>query len=237
MTRVILLSILFLLVLSNCRKNEYEPIVTDIGHSYLPLKIGSEFIYMADSVKFGFNGTKPSGDTQSFYIKDVVVNKFDDTGKTTYTMARFHSKDSINWIFNKNHFYEVEKLRINHKENSVITTSLVFPIARYYYWNGNELNNLDPQDYEYSMINFNYKFASKIYPNCIKVKMDSTNNLRKRDIEYEIFSKDIGLVYKETIHLDLVNNDSLDAQGNIVLVRPPRIEKGIIFKKGLIRFK
>ena len=237
MLRLILISMLAIAVLTNCRKNEYEPATSDIGHSYLPLEPGREFIYMADSVKYGFTGSKPNGDSVSFYIKDVVVFKLADSIKTAYTLARFHSPDSMNWSFVKNHFYEVEKLRINHKEHSLITTSLVFPIAPYYYWNGNELNNQNPKDYEYSMVGFDFNFKNKTYPNSIKVKMDSIDNLRRRDIEYEIFSKNNGLVFSQTVHVDLINNDSLDVHGNVVLQRPPKIEKGVIFNKGLIRVK
>ena len=237
MLRLLLISLLSLVVLINCHKNEYEPKPSDIGHSYLPLEVGREFIYRADSVKYGFNGNKPTGDSVSFYIKDMVTLKLEDSSKTTYTLARYHSPDSMSWSFVKNHFYEVEKFRINHKENSVITTSLIFPIARYYYWNGNELNNQNPKDYEYSMVGFNFNYKNKTYPNSIKVKMDSIDNLRRRDIEYEIFSKNNGLVNHHTTHVDLINNDSLDSQGNVVLQRPPKIEKGVIFNKGLIRIK
>ena len=79
--------------------------------------------------------------------------------------------------------------------------------------------------------------GGKVFPNSIKVKMDSTNNLRKREIECELFSKNIGLVYKQATHLDLINNDSLDKFGNVVLQRPPKIEKGTIFTKTLIYHK
>ena len=87
------------------------------------------------------------------------------------------------------------------------------------------------------MVNFNFNFKNKTYPNSLKVNMDSVSNLRRRDIEYEIFSKNIGLVYKQTVHVDLINNDSLDDKGNVILQRPPKIEKGVIFSKGLIRRK
>lgn len=235
MARVFTLLIITALLFSNCHKNEYEALPTDIGHSYLPLNIGSEFIYKADSVKYGFNGTKPNGDSVTFFIKETVVLKIEDSTKTTYTLARYHSKDSTNWVFIKNHFYEVEKFRINHKENNIITTNLVFPVEPYYYWNGNELNHLDSKEYEYTMVDFDYKVFSKTYPHSLKVRMDSTDNLRERKIESEIYSKTNGLIYSETINVSLINNDSLDNNGNVVLQRPPKIEKGIIFIKGLIR--
>ncbi|MFM9944789.1 MAG: hypothetical protein ACKVQB_06105 [Bacteroidia bacterium] len=237
MTRALFLLFTTALLFSNCRKNTYETTPKDIGHSYLPLNVGNEFVYGADSVKYGFTGSKASGDTISFFIKDLVVSKIEDSSSTNYTIARYHSKDTINWIFIKNHFYEVEKLRINHKENSAITTPLVFPVAQYYYWNGNELNNNNPKEYEYTLVNFDFKMNSKIYPSSIKVKMDSIDNLRERKIETEIYSKNIGLVYSEVINVSLINNDSLNDKGQVVLQRPPKIEKGIIFTKGLIYSK
>jgi hypothetical protein len=237
MFKEFILLICTVLFLSNCRKNNYATIPADMGHSFLPLMIGSEYIYKADSIKYGFNGTKLDGDTISFYLKDVVTYKIQDSSKTTYTLSRYHSKDTLNWVFIKNHFYEVEKLRINHKENNLITTPLVFPIEKYYYWNGNELNNLNPKEYEYSIVDFDLKLNLFHFPNSLKVKMDSTDNLRERKIESEFFSKNIGLVYLERINVSLINNDSLDNNGNIVISRPPKIEKGVVFTKKLIKRK
>jgi len=198
---------------------------------------GQEFIFKADSFKYGYNNVKKGGDTISFFIKEVVVSKIEDSSGTTFTMARYHSKDTINWIYVKNHFYEIEKFRLNHKENNIITTNLVFPVSNYYYWNGNELNNLATWEYSYSMVNADFTYGAKTYKNSVKVKMDSIVNYVNHDIVSEIYTKNIGLVYREDIHLTYRNNDSLDDNGIVVLQRPPVIDKGIVFKKGLIRNK
>lgn len=222
------------LFFSHCRKNRYEATPKDIGKSYFPIDIGVTWIYKADSVIYGFTGVKEGGDTSSFYIKELVTFKIKDSLKTTYTVSRYQSKDTLNWSFVKNHFYEVENWRIHHKENNLITTPLVFPVARYYYWNGNELNNMGPKEYEYSIADFEFKLNDLTFPRSLKVKIDSIDNLRERKINHLIFGKDIGPVYSESTDLLLINNDSLDKKGNIVIRRPPKIEKGIIFKKVLI---
>jgi hypothetical protein len=237
MSRLLLICTLLIFILNNCRKNNYEPKPSDIGQNYLPLAIGKVFIYKSDSVKYGFTGNNAQGDSIKFYIKEEVISKMEDSLKTTFIISRFHGKDTINWQFVKNHFYEVEKFRVNHSENNVIKTSLVFPVELYYYWNGHQLNNLGAKEYEYSMVNFNFKQGQKSFSNCLKVKIDSISNLRERKIVSEIFSHNHGLVFTENINVSLINNDSLDSKGNIVLKRPPKIEKGIIFTKLLINTK
>ncbi len=234
MARILLLILLSFIVVVSCRKNKYEAIPSDFGHSYLPLKTGDIFIYKADSILYSVLGTKPTGDSVSFFIKEEVTLIAVDSSKILYTLSRSHSKDSTNWTFIKNHFYEVEKLRINHKENNTITTSLIFPILKYTYWNGNQFNNFPQKDYEYSIVDYTLNLNNKIYSNCLKVKMDSTLNFRQNNMESDIYSKNCGLIYSESKNLLLINNDSLDSKGNVVLQRPPKIEKGIIFTKTLL---
>jgi len=237
MTRLILILLTSLFLLSNCRKNEYVDIPMDVGHSYIPLKLGQEFIYKADSFKYGFNNVKKDGDTIPFFIKEIVVFELKDSSATTYTLARYHSPDATHWMFVTNHFYQIEKLRVNHIENGITTTHLVFPVSPNYYWNGNQLNKLPPKEFSYSFVNGNFKVGAKNFPNSLKVSMDSTVNYINHDIIGEVYSKNVGLVYKEDIHLTYRNNDSLNDQGMVVLQRPPVIDKGTVLKRELLRFK
>ena len=234
MIRIGVIVIFVCLMALGCQKKRYEPIPNDIGHSYLPLKTGDIFIYKADSILYGFLGTKPNGDSISFFIKEEVTYQLKDSNLTVYTLSRYHSKDSTHWQFAKNHFYEVENLRINHKENNSISTALIFPILKNTYWNGHRFNNLAPKDYEYSMVNYSLKLNNTIYTNCVKVKMDSTLNFLQNIMASNVYSKDCGLVFSESKNLLLINNDSLDKDGHVVLQRPPKIAKGTVFTKSLL---
>ena len=235
MLRVLLILLSVIFFFTHCHKNNYDPKPTEFGQNYLPLALGKIFIYKSDSIKYGFAGTKSDGDTIKFFTKDEVISKIEDSLKITYTIARYHGRDTIHWDFIKNHFYSIEKFRVNHNENGLLKTKLVFPVALYYYWNGNQLNSQAPNEFEYSIVNYNFKKEDQFYVNCLKVKMDSINNLRERKITSEIFSQNIGVIYTENINVSLINNDSLDSKGNVILQRPPKIEKGIIFTKLLIK--
>lgn len=220
MARVCIIFFLCLLIFISCRKNVYEPKVTDIGHSYFPVKIGQIFIYKADSFKLGYQGVPKEGLKINFFIKEEVIYKFEDSNKTVYTFARHHSNDTLKWNFVKYHFYEIEKFRVIHKEDNILTTVLVFPVALNYYWNGNEFNNLDYQEFEYSILGFDFNIFNKIFPNSLKVRMDSTVNSVQNHIKHEIFCKDKGLIYYESSYFDVPANDTI----------------GIRFTKSLIRF-
>jgi len=227
-----------LLILIACKENTYDPLPEDNSREYWPdLKLGQEFIYKADSIKYGFIGSSKDGDSVSYFIKEVVERILKDSTKTVYTIATYNSVDSTNWNFVKNYFYEDEKSRINRKHNNEIKTLLIFPVIKYFYWNGNQFNSKPAQEFSYSNTNFTFNFETLYYPNSLKVSMDSSVNAIRYDIDYEIFTKNIGSVYKESSHLNIENNDSLDSFGNVILKRPPLIIKGTVFKQGLVRFK
>lgn len=220
MARNLLVIFSLTLLLCNCRKNVYEEPVTDIGHSFFPVKVGQVFIYKADSFMIGYQGLPVNGLWKSFFIKEEVIYKFSDTNRTVYTFARFNSKDSIKWNFVKYHFYEVEKYRVIHKEDDVLTTELVFPVALNYYWNGNEFNNRDYQEFEYSILGYDLKIFDRVFPNSLKVRMDSTINSVQNHTKFSVFSKHIGVIYHESTYLDVPANDTI----------------GTRFLKSLIRF-
>ncbi|MCC6721160.1 MAG: hypothetical protein IT243_03095 [Bacteroidia bacterium] len=205
---------------TNCRKNKYEPIVTDIGHQYFPIKLGQSFIYKADSFRIGYQGTPLGGEKKVFYIKEDVIYKFGDSIKTVYTFARYHSYDSLKWNFVKYHFYEIEKYKVLHKEDNILTTELVFPVSLKYYWNGNEFNNLDYQEFEYSILGFDFNLFDKKYTKSIKVRMDSTVNSVQNHIKTNVYSSGIGIIYHESTNIDVPANDTI----------------GVRFTKSLLKF-
>ncbi|NUM31623.1 MAG: hypothetical protein HUU47_04790 [Bacteroidetes bacterium] len=209
MKKILVLLVFISVIFYNCRKNVYEPTVTDIGQSFFPVKKGQIFIYKADSFKIGYQGLPINGIWKSFYIKEEVIYKSADTNRIVYTFARYHSKDSVKWNFVKYHFYEVEKFRVIHKEDDLLTTELVFPVSLHYYWNGNEFNNLDFQEYEYSILGYDFKSFDRIFPNSLKVRMDSTINSVQNHTRFSVFSKNIGIIYHESTYLDVPANDTI----------------------------
>ena len=95
-------------------------------------------------------------------------------------------------------------------EENIRFTKLIFPISRGSFWNGNGFNYLAEKEYYYDSINESSTFGLNSFDSTVYVIQNSNNNLLEFDEAYEVYAKNIGLVYKKDVELNINFGNVLD---------------------------
>lgn len=169
--------------LSSCER-EIEEAQEDFGYDFQPLAVGLFWIYAIDQTTyFGENDSEE----EQFFLKDRIRSFYiNEEGEQVFIVQRQKSSDELLWD-------TVLDYTLIQRENSLIRTidnqalvTLVFPPKNGTSWDGNVYRNDVEDDFE--LINSG---------NSIRVNQeDSDDKVTYRDIRYEVYDKDIGLVEK-----------------------------------------
>ncbi len=95
-------------------------------------------------------------------------------------------------------------------EENTRTLVLKFPVYPEVVWNGNQFNNLGPQEFRYQLIDTNVVIRGTTYEQCVMVVQKAdTNNFISDKFAYEIYAPQIGLVkkYDRTLVFDGPNGE------------------------------
>ena len=185
---------LFFLLLVMCCKEQDELPVTITGPEYFPLTTGNFVTYSVDSVYILQNVEIP----YRFQVRVSVGPSFtNDIGNATFILQRHKRVDETKpWKPAGTWTAWTNTRQLVVTEGSVSYIKLKFPLEKGIGWNGNELNTLGGNDLCNSKPCDRYE-VSAIGPEVI-VKQDSISDPLQRDYRIEKYSKDIGLVYKES---------------------------------------
>lgn len=203
MLRTLTILFAFSLLFSNCRKTEYEPVTTDVGQAYFPLKVGQINMFSIDSVKY--NAVGNTKDSVRKFIKEIITSvEAHSSGDSTYRIELFSTKDtSKGWNYSSYYFYSTNKYHVNFVTGGgSITTDLVFPISRGIRWNINSYNHKEPQNATYTLVSKPWME----YTNCLEVFVKEDINIVEESIDKRVYSKNMGLVYKILSEVK-INND------------------------------
>jgi hypothetical protein len=225
--RFLILNIVLLILVTfiSCKKE--NSVIKNVDYSYFPLDTNSWIIYNIESI----NIDQPSGinDTLNYKIKEVVESAFiDEEGRTNYRLERYLKlNNSSAWVLT-----DVWSTLINGKfaiknEENIPYVKLVFPAKLNSRWNGNSLNTLDEQEYEYTAIDENEIIDSLSFDSTVTVTQMDELNLIEKKYQVEKYAKNIGLIYKETT----------DIYSDKILPSVPieqRVKTGTIFKMKII---
>ncbi len=196
--------LLFLIGVISCTKTqEVDPNPKD-SYRYFPIAVGDYKIYQ--KVTFSYVvGQKEKKDT--ILIKETVASKSQNNGDNYFVVERqvkakndlfFKSESVFQYIINPKEVISTDK--------NLYTLLLQFPIYSGAKWNQNILNTQNGTELEVVP----YKTLPKNLitdKNLLKVQGDSTNNLVTYLVDYHLFSKDIGMVYKEKTDIAYCQDD------------------------------
>lgn len=188
------------MVFGQCSETKYlDP--KDLGSNFFPLNVGTYSIYQVNGVRY--NSMIDSTEF-SYLLKEIVLDSFQnlESGKS-YKIQRQKK-------YSENGVWEIDSLWTARKdsqtavlvENNVPSVKLTFPLEELKSWDANKLNN-NIED-EFQMININKPFADAFgsYENTVTVIQEDLPDLIVNTIsKKEIYSEDLGLVYKENIVL------------------------------------
>ena len=180
------LSIIFFLALalfSSCER-EIEEAQMDMGYDFQPLNIGLFWVYSVDQTTyFGENDSEE----EQFFLKDRIRSFYTNAeGEQVFIVNRQKSIDEVSWITVLEYtLIQRGASLVKTIDNQAIVT-LVFPPKDRVTWNGNIYRNDAADDFELSNSGTSIRVNQE----------DSDDKVTYRDIRYEVYDKNIGLVEK-----------------------------------------
>ena len=237
-----------LAVLSCSESNNESPDFSTFGFDYIPLDLGSEWVYEMDSIVYD---PEPSGiviDTIRQQVKHQVVDvdSFED-GRFTYKIERFlRGSDTSPWEINDVWLLEKNNESFISTEENLSFIKLMFPLKANSSWDGNSRINTDDvrvkvrgESLDYFKFWRNYTVVSfgdtatvgqLFFDDVVEVEQVSKEILIERRYSTESYAKNVGLISKHLEILDTQNDD-------LSIPFAERAERGFILKLRLISYK
>jgi len=191
-----------------CTKKGDDPSSVDLGYNYYPNQTGATWIYSVDSLAYDDNTGSTTIDTFAFEYKEQVTGTYTDvSGKTGQYITRyFRMNDTLEW--QPANTWAVLKTELNAQrvEENVRYVKLVFPLENNKKWDGNAFNNLGEEEYKVEAFDEPITIGASTYEQTVKVLQRDEENAIEEIRKYEIYARNVGLVY--------MLSDSINTQVN-----------------------
>jgi hypothetical protein len=213
-----LLIFCLIIILAACRTNKEERVLK--GDEYFPMEIGSVHFYTVDTVLF--DAFALTIDTiRSEFREEVIERIVYGPGDTAFRIE-LSTYDSAKFMFVPFRSFE-RRIKDNYaieKMNNLEEVKLLFPIAEYktkgssYTWNANMFNSNQPEMVKYSSVDKTFVVtypdnqSTKSFNNCVSIQLSKPQSGFVNKIREEVYSKNIGLVYRFTDSTDLITDPS-----------------------------
>ncbi|MEO5976165.1 MAG: hypothetical protein ABIS36_20295 [Chryseolinea sp.] len=190
---------------------------------YLPMKKGMFSIYDVSETDYALG--VPT--TYTYELKTIAVDSFPSSnGVYTYVVYRYKKlPDQSAWIYLDTWSAAIDNQEAIINEANIPYLRLKTPINNGFEWDGNTYNSNGKDEYTMQDVNVSHTYADITYADCITVRQSDNGDLIVfLDQRQEVFSKNVGLVYKETtqLHYCTTRQDCLGQQ---------IVEEGLIYKQ------
>jgi len=187
--------------ISSCQEKS-STIPSGLTYTYFPGNIGHEVIYDATLItRDEFTG---DDDTLVFQIKEVVESVFmDNQNRPTLRLERY-KRDTPNdpWVISDVWTANRTSTLLEKKEDNITYIKLIFPMVNSASWNGNALNNLGSQDYEYQSVHTGENVGGQFFDSTATILQIDEDNFIEKKYAVEKFAAGVGLIYKQQIEID-----------------------------------
>jgi len=207
------LYLIFLVVITgsfivSCKHENTDPI--DVGYSYFPSNPGHWILYNVDSTYYDdFTHTM----TQSHcLIKELIESTYlDGQGRPTQRLERYRQYDTLPFYLKDVWASTLTSSTAEKVEENVTFVKLIFPVVEGHTWNGNALNTLGEQDYEFDNVNEPYTVDGVTFDSTITVIQNIDINMIFEKIQFEVYAKNIGLIYRRYRDVEKYPNPTTDS--------------------------
>lgn len=199
-------------LLTACNRNTPDSTVEpSLGKEYYPIKVGSTWEYLVDSISYDDNSSTQAIDTFAYQYKEQVGDKFtDDLGNETYLINRwFRADDSANWQQVRNFTTRLIDNKVERVEEDVRLVKLLFPLRARNSWNGNMFNNRDYQLFKLTQFKVPFMLNGATY-NSVLVEESNVVNFIEEITRHARYAEGIGMVY---LQYDSLNTQSTGTKG------------------------
>lgn len=205
-----LLYILLILTTISCNSRDKE-IESHPGYEYFPLDTAKARVY--EIVIRNINLVEDI--TSRYYQKEQIGDSYSEGDETVYILEKYSkTQESDTW---KNAPDTIETIRISdgrliQTDNNIRYLKLVFPVTEGRQWDGNIYNTQDKDIYWIKSLGQPFQLGNQSFEKTLFVEQASdTVDLTKRDVRYEIYAYNTGLIYKKSsrVSLNFVTGDTL----------------------------
>lgn len=204
MHRSILLLLMLVQITTACDTKEVPPDPERVGYNFFPLALGLYSIYQVENVEYRNTGEEV---TSTYALKAAVVDSFTNlSGTTSYIIHYFRrAADTDPWQFTRAWTARKNRTQAVVTEENVPFLKLSFPVKTGQDWDGNVLNSSNPDIYHIDSLSGRYITPAQdtiIGENLTVVQEDNQDYISQLDKRFEIYARDIGLIYKEDVQLN-----------------------------------
>lgn len=202
---------LLLILIASCKKASYqEP--SDFGYNYQPNKLGYWVEYEVDSITFDNNTDPVTVDTAHYFIKEIFDTNYVNASNEEAVRVEQYRKNTETEVYQISYVGNVIFGTDNFQRNfnDLRYMALTFPVRQSKEWQGNiylDVNIEDPYNflnddlynwtYTYTEVDVPKEIGSFSFDSCVVVQQIDEANLFEMKYAQEVYTRNIGLVYKE----------------------------------------
>ena len=191
----------------SCKKEQIIPATPSFN--YFPIQKGKYIVYEVDSVYHADNdnNTDDSVYTTYYQLKEVIAETFaDGEGRSAQIIRRFRrDDDSLEWNDLGVYTQVLSSQGAYRTEENISYHKLAFPISEQTSWNGNDVNTLSEEIYQYLDFHRAMTVNTLQFDSTLTVlQVDEVNFIEKIHGE-EVYANHVGMIYKERDDLRKVN--------------------------------
>lgn len=177
-----------------------EPIPNNAGLDYAPLTTGHFVIYDVTEQRFSLTATPA---TSTYQLKETVGASYTDvTGQPAFRLQRFRRPNAqAPWQADSLWTARIDSRMAVRTENGADFVKLIFPPADGSRWNGNQFNPFSEDTYEFRNANRPYSVGTQGFSETVTVVQQNDSTLVSQDKRIEVYARQVGLIYKETVQL------------------------------------
>jgi hypothetical protein len=185
------------LFFQSCKEKTTQP--QDFGYDYFPVEVGSWITYDVEDTRYDVQTI-----TETYQLKELIESETtDNQGRPSLRIVRYwRQTDNDPWEIKDVWLSTRTKSTAEKVEENVRYVKFVFPIRDYQTWNGNIYNSEPEWEYYYDSINEPRVVNNIAFDETIKIVQAENFNLIQEQDAYEIYAKNVGLVYRKLINLE-----------------------------------